>query len=325
MKPIYIYRPHTKSNKTIFAILVVLMLLVGIVIAAPFLIKSYINKTGADEKGYAYRIGDLDIGPFKAQVHIHDLKVFNIKSSAAFVEISDVKVRFNFLDLIKNEKRLKVNLTQMNFILSKDLFEEVNRIKNEKKEKNSGFYVDQIDAYIEEVNVKDLRQDLSRTILSLKDANLKMNDFGFGSVNEKTEFKLNSSIAEGGKLKLSGKTTLQANNTPWTIEGEMTGITSKVLEKMAGGKLPLEIKEANINTKISAASAGGQISGKFEPDVKEFKILDDKEQGFLKRNIAKATNLFLNKATKGDKKVKLEIPFTLNENFTFNFEDTIKN
>lgn len=324
MKPIYIYRPHTKSNKTIILILFILILVVGVFMAAPFFIKSYINKMGADDKGYAYRIGDLDINPLKAQLRIQDIKVFNIKSSVPFVEISDLKARFNLIDLLKNDKRMTVNVNQVNFIISKDLFEEINRIKNEAKEKTSEFYIDEVDAYIGEFNLKDLRKDHTRTVLSLKDANLKLNDFGVGSVNEKTEFKLNSSIAEGGNIDLSGKTTLEAQNTPWSIKGEMKGITSKVIEKMAGDKIPFDIKEASINTKITASSSGGQITGIIEPDVKEFKLSVDKEEGFLKRNIAKATNFVLGKTVEGDKEIKLEIPFTLNENFTINFEETIK-
>ncbi len=324
MKPIYIYRPHAKSNKTIIVILVVVMLMVAFAVAAPFLIKSYINKAGADEKGYAYRVGDVDINPFKAQMRLHDIKAFNIKSSVPFAEMTDVKVKFNLIDFLRNEKRMTVNVDQVNVIISKDLFEEINRIKNETKEKTDGdFYVDEVNAFVGEINIKDLRNDNMRTILTLKDANLLMNDFGFGDINEKTTFKLNSSLAEGGKMNLSGKTRLETRDTPWAIEGEMTGITSQVIEKMAGDKLPLEIKEANINAKIFASSSGGRIDGYLSPDVKEFKLIEDKEEGFLKRNIAKATNFIVNKATEGDKEIKLEIPFTLNENFTINFEETI--
>lgn len=324
MKPIYIYRPHTRSNKTIIAILVALIILVGVVVAAPFFIKSYINKMGSDNKGYAYKIGDLDINPFKAQIRFQDVKAFNFKTSVPFAEIDDVKVRFNLIDLIKNEKRISVNMNQVNFIISKDLFEEMSRIKNEAKEETSDSYIDEVDATFSEFNLKDLRKDHTRTVLSLKDASLKMNDFGVGSVNEKTSFKLNSSIVEGGKLNISGKTKVEMENTPWAIQGEMTGITSKVIEKMAGDKLPLEIKEANINTRIAATSSGGKVTGVIEPDVKEFKLVDDKEAGFLKRNIAKAANFVLNKTVEGDKELILEIPFTLNENFSLNFEESIK-
>lgn len=324
MKPIYIYRPHAKSNKTIIVILMILMLMVAFAMAAPFLIKSYINKTGADEKGYAYRIGDLDINPFKAQMRIHEIKAFNIKSSVPFAEITDVKVKFNLIDFLKNEKRLTVEVDRINFIFSKDLFEEINRIKNEVKDKYADeIYFEEVNAYVGEINIKDLRNENTRTILSLKDAKILMNDFGLGSINEKTTVKLNSSITEGGKMNLTARTRLEAKNTPWAIDGEMTGITAKVIEKMAGDKLPLEIKEANIDTKIVASSSGGRIEGYLTPDIKEFRLIEDKEDGFLKRNIAIATNFIVNKATEGDKEIKLEIPFTLNENFTVNFEETI--
>lgn len=325
MKPIYIYKPDAKNNKTIIGILMVLIMLVAVVVAAPHFIKSYINKMGADEKGYAYQIGDLDINPFKSQLKIKDIKAYNMKSNVSFAEVSDFKVKFNLIDLLKNEKRLKLSINELNLILSKDLFEEINRIKNEVKEKaSSEFYVDEVEALIGRINIRDLRKDNSRTILSLENANIKMNDFGVGSVNEKTEFKINSKIAEGGKIDLSGKTKLEAENTPWVINGEMTGITAKVIEKMAGDKLPLEIKQANINSKITASSAGGQIEGYLSPDIKDFKLIEDKEDGFLKRNIAKATNFVLNKTTEGDKEIKMEIPFTLNENFSINIEETIK-
>lgn len=324
MKPIYIYKPDTKNNKTIIGILIVLSVLVALAIAAPFFIKSYINKMGADEKGYAYRIGDLDINPFKSQIKVHDIKAYNIKSNVTFAEVSDVKVKFNLIDLLKNEKRLNVSVNELNFIISKDLFEEVNRIKNEAKEKTpTEFYIDEVEAVVGKINIRDFRKDNTRTVLSLEDANIRLIDFGVGSINEKTEFKVTSKIAEGGKLDLSGKTKLEAENTPWVINGELNGINSKVLEKMAGDKLPLEIKQANINSKITATSSGGQIDGYFSPDIKDFKLIEDKDDGFLKRNIAKATNFVMKKTTEGDKELKIEIPFTLNENFTVNIEETI--
>ncbi len=325
MKPIYIYRPHAKNNKGIIIILLLLIVFVGFLLAIPFVIKSSLNKSGSDGSGYAYRVGDLDLNILKSQVRINDIKIYNLKSSLPFAEISDVKIKMNPFVLLKKEKKISVVMKNHDIIITKDLFEEMKRIKNEIKDKTkSEIYFDEVDAIFGRFNIKDLRNDNSRTILTLDDAMIRINDLEIGSVNEKTEFLVKSKIAEGGEINLSGKINPEADNNPWSIKGDLTGINAKVIEKMAGDKFPLEIKEATINARILAATSANGISGTLSPDIKNFKFVDDKQEGVIKRNIAKASNFLLKKTTEGEKEINLEIPFTLDENFTLNVQESIK-
>lgn len=325
MKQIYIRKADTHHNKLYIFLAALILLFIALRVAAPYVLEAYINTTGTDEKGYRYRVEDIDLKLLKGQVGVRSFNMFKREAGMNFVEARDIVFDMDPLRAFDREKIFSVNVGSVEFVVSKDLFEEVNRVKNEAKEKAPGkLYIQDLKAKIGTINVKQVRDEKAEPIITLKNARAHITDLGVGSRKENTEFALTSLIAEGGQIDLSGKTKLEAENTPWEINGEMKQIPAAVLDKLAGDKLPIEITQANVDASITARSGGGQIEGKIVPEIKEFKLSEDKDEGFIKRNVAKAANFLFDKTKGENQEISLTLPFTLNENFTVDVPDTIQ-
>lgn len=325
MKPIYINRPKTHHRTLYVLLFAVIALLVLLRLMLPNLIAAFINRTGSDEKGYVYRMEDMGLSLMKGEVRVKGFYVFKAHSKTNFVEARDITLHMDPSNVFEKEKVFSVAIGSLDLLISKDLFEEVNRVKNESKEKtDTKLYIDDMKATIGAINVKQIRDSKPETIMTLKDTKAHVSDLGLGSRKENTEFEVSSRFAEGGQLDMSGKTKLEEENTPWIISGEMKQIPSAVLEKLAGDKLPIDLSSANVDADITAHSGGGQIEGEIVPNIKDLKLSEDKDEGLLKRNIAKAANFLMNKAKGKDEELSLKLPFTLNENFTVDVPDTIQ-
>lgn len=325
MKTIYISKAEPKSRARLYIIAGIVLFLVALRAMSPLLIENMINHAGSDKYGYTFRVDDIDLKIWRGVVTVGEAKVFNAQTEQNFVEAKDLTFNFDPTKIFDDKKVFSISGKEVDIILSKDLMSEVERVKNQSKEKvKSKMYLDKVEAEIETINVQQNEKEGNRTLITLKDTEALLKDFGVGSVNKETEFEVESKIAGGGNIQLQGKTILEKKDTPWVIEGKMESITSQVIEKLAGDKLPFEVEKANITAEIMAHSSGGQISGVLEPHIKDFKLVDKKDENFLRRNIAKVGNYIFEKSKGKDEELNLKLPFTLNENFTLNLPETIE-
>lgn len=325
MKTIYISKAEPKSRARLYIIAGILLFLVALRAMSPLLIENMINHAGSDKYGYTFRVDDLDLKLWRGVVTVGEARVFNSKTDQNFVEARDLTFNFDPTKIFDDKKVFTVTGKEVDIILSKDLMSEVERVKKQAKEKvKSKVYLDKVEAEISTINVQQHEKEGTRTLITLKDTEALLKDFGVGSVNKDTEFEVESKIAGGGNIQLQGKTILEKQETPWVIQGKMESITSGVIEKLAGDKLPFEVEKANIDAEIVAHSSGGQISGVLEPHIKDFKLVDKKDENFIRRNIAKVGNYIFEKSKGKDEELNLKLPFTLNENFTLNLPETIE-
>lgn len=324
MKPIYISKPEPKNRARLYIIAGIILFLVALRAMTPLLVENYINHAGGDDKGYAFRVDDIDLKIWRGVVTVGEARVYNAKTDQNFVEANDITFNFDPTKIFDDRKVFTVSGREIDIILSKDFASEIERVKNEAKKKTKNeVYLDKVEAEFKTINVQQNEEGGTRTLITLEDTQALLKDFGVGSVNEATEFEVESKIAGGGNIQLQGKTVLEKKETPWIIEGKMEAISSAVIEKLAGDKLPFEVEKANIDAEIAAHSSGGQISGVLEPHIKDFKLVDKKDEGFLKRNLAKVGNYIFEKSKGDDEELSMKLPFTLNENFTLNLPETI--
>lgn len=212
---------------------------------------------------------------------------------------------------------------QLNLILSKALFDEIQRIQDQAiNKKGSGFYLDKIIALFERIYVIEADETNSRTILTLMDSKVSGKELAMGDVNTKSEFSFDGKIAEGGSIDLKGKTIQKENSTPWTIQGKMTNILPDVLEKLTGDKLPIDITKPNLNAVIVARSQEGQIEGTLTPNITEFNLREEKKSQWGDI-IVKVRNYDLEKAPASEEIVKFDIPFIVRENLSLNIDETV--
>lgn len=325
MKTIYIRKPEPKSKSRLYIIGFIIVFLVSLRAMSPLLVENMINHSGSDERGYSFRVDDIDLKIWRGMMTIGDLRVYNEKTEQNFVEARNIELNFDPTKLFDGKKNLTISGKEVDITLSKDFLNEVERVKNQKKkEVKNEVYLQKVEADFDTINIQQNEKSGTRTLITLKDTEALLRDFGVGSVNENTEFEVDSKIAGGGNIHLEGKTKLEKASTPWVIEGKMEEISSGVIEKLAGDKLPFEVEKANISADIIAHSDGTQVTGVLAPTIKDFKLADDKDQNFIKRNIAKLSNFVIERAKGKDEELYMKLPFILNENFKLDLPETIE-
>lgn len=326
MKSIYVnqYEKQRRHRKWPYVVVLVLatFLIIGR-IAAPVMAENLINQKGSDGNGYHYRVAEVSMNILKGEIYLRDLKVFNPENMIIFAEAPAVALNFQWADLIRGEHIFEVKADQLNLILSKALFDEIQRIQDQAiNKKGSGFYLDKIIALFERIYVIEADETNSRTILTLMDSKVSGKELAMGDVNTKSEFSFDGKIAEGGSIDLKGKTIQKENSTPWTIQGKMTNILPDVLEKLTGDKLPIDITKPNLNAVIVARSQEGQIEGTLTPNITEFNLREEKKSQWGDI-IVKVRNYDLEKAPASEEIVKFDIPFIVRENLSLNIDETV--
>jgi hypothetical protein len=326
MKSIYVsrYEKQRKNRKwPYFGILFLVITLMLARIAAPLIAENLINQKGDDGKGYHYRVAEVSMNIFRGEINLRDLKVFNPENMVIFAEAPAVALSFQWADLIRGEHIFEVKADQLNLILSKALFDEIQRIKDQTNNKvGSPFYLDKFIALFERIYIIEADETNSRTILTLMNSKVIGTELAIGDINLKSEFSFNGTIAEGGSIDLKGKTIKKESSTPWTIQGKMTNIRPDVLEKLTGNKLPIDINKSNLNADIVAHSQKGQIEGTLTPNITEFNLREEKKSQWGDI-IVKVRNYDLERTPASEEVVKFDIPFIVRDTLSLNINDTV--
>ncbi len=300
------------SWKLYMFLFVFLVVTAGVLkVAAPTIVERWINHKGADSDGFAFSIRDTQLSLQKGQVVLNDVKVFHPETNTEILEAPKLTIQLNWSDLITSpEKKISVSAEEIDLILSKDLVSEIQRIHELKKDKNA-LYLSLVNGKIARLNIIEKKEDQSRTVVELTDVTVKAKEFSPLSINKKSEFSITSNVADGGKLKLTGKTTEANGTTPWTIQGSLKQVPADILNQIAGDKLPFGFREPKLNAEISAFSDQGKITGEIAPDVKILNLINERP-GIPTQTIARALT----------DELTFTLPFTLEDELTFQYEDT---
>jgi hypothetical protein len=324
MRPIYIERGRSSNNKNKYVMAILFAIAIVIFVAAlvaPYFLQSYINRRGSDDKGYSYRISGLDINYLKKEILIKDIRIFNQKNGNKIAELANLSSEVNPASLLKGEFNISINTEEAFLLLSDDFAEEINRVASDTHEKTKAREYN-ITFAASKLLFQKVTNDNITTLIVLKSAEGRLSK---KESEEKASFSLNSTIDEGGKLKLDSIWALNQPQKNWIINGEFNLISPHVIEKMAGNELPFVIVDSKINATIKAESANGKIEGVITPTIKNLKLAAEKDDGLIKRSIAKATNTLIKKSKEDKKALVFEIPFVLSNNLTLDFSETLTN
>lgn len=307
-------------KKTFF---IVIVLLTIVHFASGPILKSVLNRAGADDKGYSYHIENLKFSPFTGRVKFEDVDVYQPKTKFSFIKISEMIVHFNWISLIRAQKKLAIKIPKIDFIISSALSEEMKRVKEDaKKLQRRELHLDDVTIEVGEFNLKNMQDDSIKKLITFHELTMDLKNLGLHSINKNTKFSLDTQIKGGGSMDLAGKTKLQQDNTPWTITGSMQNITAPVIEKLSGGNLPFKIKEAHFNADITAHSQDGKIQGEIKPLIKNIE-LDKDQESTTKKLLSKATNFLFNKKKNDKGELEFTLPFTLKNDFSIDLKETV--
>lgn len=310
------HRKNGGSHWKLYTFLILFLLVAGyaLKLSAPTLVENWLNRQGEGDAGYAFSIRDVDLSLEKGKIVLKDVKVFNPETNSKLLEVPHLTIDLDLRDLIQGQdKVVALSADKVDLILSKDFISEMERIKSTNKKHTNVTYLSQLTGKIHELNIIEQKELMSRTILGLKNVNVKVKDVSLNAVNPKTEFSISSKLNGGGKLSLSGKTNENEGTTPWTIQGTLKQVPAGIFNRLAGNQLPFSFEETNLNAVISAHSQDGKISGEISPDIKRLNLLD-KRPGIPTQVIARALT----------DELTFSLPFTLQDELTLEYEDTFK-
>lgn len=276
--------------------------------AAPLLLERWINQQGATAAGHSWSIRDVNLSIEKREMTLTDVKVFNPETEVELMEIPSLTIMLNWQDMVLSEKKkLLMVADKVNLFLSKDFSAEIGQ--NQKYD----FYLASVNAKVNQLNIIEQQQDMSRTVLELNDVDLKLKEISLSALNQKTEFSINSKIATGGKLVLAGKTYQAVESKAWEIEGSLKDVPADIFNKIAGDKLPFAFNETKLNAQIVAQSDKGLVRGEIAPDIQKLNLIQEKP-GLPTQTIAR---LLTDDLT-------FTLPFTLKDKLTLEYEETYK-
>lgn len=318
MRTIYIgggqsNKSNNRSMARIYFYLFLFLVVIGSVLklSAPMIVEEWINRNGAGTTGYAYSIRDVDLRFGKGQMILMDVKIFNPETSAKLIEAPNLTIQLSWHDLLMSQKkRISVSAEKMDVILSKDLTSEMIRIQ---AATGKDLYLDPVEAKFGKLNIIEQKEDLSRTVIELNDVDVRVKEVSLLSINKKTEFSVSSSVADGGKLTLTGKTTEENGSMPWSIQGSLKQVPADIFNKIAGGKLPFSFRESALNAEINASSEQGKVTGEITPDIKILNLIEEKP-GIPTQTIARALS----------DELTFILPFTLKDELSLQYADTFR-
>lgn len=262
-------------------------------IVAPYAAESWINTKGPDEKDFVLNVSDVDLKLIKGIVDFNNVEMKEAHSKSRVAQADKIRVEFNLLNYLFGDKTLTVLADHVDLILTKGVMEELNHIQMKSESI--------VKARIEKLNVRQQEDHLLRTIASLEKTDIDLRG---------EKFSLISSLSEGGKLSLTGKTQ---NGSPWSITGNMTGVKSEILSRIAGQEMPITVGEELMNAEIVAETSGNELQGVIRPDSKNVKLVE----------VTKPKPRPWRPARKEPEPLVIEIPFTLKEQISLNFDETV--
>lgn len=316
MRTLYIGGQSKKKgsvNWKLYTFLVLFLVVAGfsLKVSAPFLAERWINNKGTGEYGYAFSIRDVDLSFGRGEVTLKDVKIFNPKTSVDILETPSVTVQVNWADLLHQDKKIKVTAEKVNLVLSGDFASEIERIKTVGEKYKDDLYLNALEGKIANLNIVEQKADVGRKVIELNDVMFKMKEVSLLAINKKTEFTVNSKVADGGKLALTGKTSESQGEISWTIDGNLKNVSTNIFNKIAGDKLPFSFNESHLDAVISAQSENGKVKGEILPDVKRLNLLVEKP-GHPTQSIARALS----------EELTFTLPFTLQDGLKVQYADT---
>ncbi len=239
MKPIYIRTERPKPNRIWILALALILFVVGLSarVLAPFAIEAWINGLPPDENGRVIKVSHVDLQLLQGLLILRDLDVVSPEGPSSILEAGRIELSLRPGFFWEAKRSVKIKAWDVSMILSGG---DIAQVRDEILE-----HFKTLDVRLTNVMLKEVDQNIVRTLLSLSDVRL--------SFDQDQAFKMTTKIKEGGKLSLTG--------SRGTIQGELAGIGLEVLTKLAGDQKSFVVTGPTLTVRIKAAMSGNIIQG----------------------------------------------------------------
>ncbi len=281
-----------KKHRKWYIIISIVVLLVGLRIALPYIVLKYVNKTLAELKEYYGHVEDIDIALLRGAYVIKDLKLVKVenknskKDTIPFFKTPEIDLSVQWNALFKGKVVGEVYVEQpvLNFVKGKHKGEDVRQdtadfrelirdlmpISVNRFEINNGeiHYIDQN---------SDPKLDIAMTKVEVDATNL--------SNVEKTKKLLPAKLtatgeAYKGKFKLGVDIDALANSPTFDLTAEFVGLNLIKVNNFLQAYGNFDVKKGTFSTYMEFAAKNGKFGGYIKPVLKDLDIVQwTKEEG----------------------------------------------
>ena len=283
-------------KKTFKILIPIIVILVAIRIALPFIAKSYLNKTLSNLEEYTGHVYDVDISLIRGAYVIDSLIISKRNSSIEkpFFTSDKIDISLEWKSLFKGAIVGEFVFTKptLNFIMSKE--------KDEKQYGDDENWVEPLKSLMPiqinnfkiidgEIFLYDYNSE-KPTLIFLKDFNANFANMSNVVSTEEllpSDFKITATSIGGGKLNTHGKINFLKNVPDIDYNFTFENVDMVALNDFLRSSVNIDAESGNFNLYHELAINDSEVKGYIKPIIKNLKIFKWKEEdrslgGFLK-------------------------------------------
>lgn len=279
--------PINKKQKKIAAIALVsvLVLLIGVRVALPFIVTDYVNKVINRIDGYSGSIADVDIHLYRGAYTIYDLKLFrgNGDIPVPFIDIAVMDLSVEWGALLNGAVVGEVSMDQpkLNFAVSKN------------KQTQTGVETDWTQPIRELMPLDINRADIHNGTVAYKDfsaapqVDIYITDLNGEVLNLRnaedkdsalpSHFNLSGTSIGGGTLSVSGDTNILKRIPDFDMDGQLENISLPAMNDYSQEYAAIDFTEGTLHIYTELAVNDGQLTGYVKPLARNISIVDSEQ------------------------------------------------
>lgn len=284
--------PKRRKKRIWTVILIIVLLLVGLRIALPYIVLKYVNKTLSEMKEYRGHVEDIDIALIRGAYVIRDLKMVKIEQNGSRTDSTpffktpeiDLSVQWNALFKGKVVGEIYVEQPVLNFVKGSHKGEDVRQDTADFRELIRDLMPISVNRF--EINNGEIhyidkgaspKVDVAMTHVEVDATNL--------TNVERLDKKLPANLvatgdAYDGKFKLKVDFDALADNPTFDLNSEFKGLNLVKVNSFLQAYGNFDVKKGEFSVYMEFAAKNGQFGGYIKPILKDLDIVQwTKEEG----------------------------------------------
>lgn len=273
---------RTLSSRTAKVWLGIVVALIGLRIALPFIVKDYVNKTLDGLEGYSGSVADVDLSLWRGAYQIEGLRIVRTEGQvpAPFVSIDEVDLSVEWKALLDGSIVAEIDLLNptLNFVSAPSKKQsQVEPASNwtEVVQDLVPFSINRFSVSGGEVHYRDFNSDPKVDIyvqkLNMVARNLTNSEDLGGSLVASFE---GSALAMGsGGLKFEGKVDPYAEQPTFDVNAKLNDLALPQLNDYLRAYANLDVEKGTLSIDAELAASKGRFKGYVKPFVEDLDVL----------------------------------------------------
>ncbi|MBS9464291.1 DUF748 domain-containing protein [Flagellimonas sp. 389] len=280
---------RTLKKKRIWVPVAIIVLLVVVRIALPYVVKNYVNRVLADIPGYYGKVQDIDIALIRGAYVIEGLALNRVdaESTVPFLDFEKTDISIEWGALFKGHIVSEIEMTEPKFYY---VFEDQQQVEqNPDYDDWTKALTDLVPIDINNLKIINgkaafLQLNAEPNIdLHFSEINLSANNLRNvvqKSLNLPSEIKATAVSIGGGNVSLSGKMDLVKKIPDMDISFKLEQANATAMNDFTKHYAKLDFDSGSFNLYSEVAIANGFLTGYVKPILKDAKLIGE-DDGFL--------------------------------------------